>query len=206
MNDAAAEDLRKRRIERCESWIKQARKSKGNKDVSFIFWWIAFNTLYDYEDENFEREKQRKLQQAFFRKIIDCDTDERIYHAVQTGFDDVIKKLIQNKYLFEPYWEHRNGNPVFSNWSKKFARSKRQFGIAADYQDTAEMLYHTFDRLYTLRNQLVHGGATLKSKRNRVSIEGGWGVMSHLVPVFLGIIKSNPDIKLGKPYYYVNGD
>ena len=206
MADAAGEHLRKRRIERCESWIAQAKKSKNNKDVSFIFWWIAFNALYDYEDENFEREKQRKLQQAFFRKIIDCDTNERIYRTVLMGFDNVIKKLIQNRYLFEPYWEKRNGNPIHSDWSTKFAKSKKQFGIAARDQNTSEMLYHAFDRLYTLRNQLVHGGATLSSKRNRVSIEGGWDVMSNLVPVFLDIIRKNPGIDLGKPFYYVDGD
>ena len=204
MEGMAAGNLRQRRIERCRSWIAQAKRHKDNKDLSFICWWIAFNALYDYEDESFERGRQRSLQQAFFGKVIDFDGNDRVYRTVLMGFDGFIKALIQNKHVFEPYWEHRNGNPAHADWSSKFARSKRQFNIAKDSQDTSSVLYHVFDRLYTLRNQVVHGGATHGSRRNRNSIEGGRDIMSQLVPVFLDIIVDNPDLDLGRPFYYVD--
>lgn len=204
MKQVTAEELHQRRIERCESWIEKAKQNKGDKDVSFIFWWIAFSSLYDFEAEDFSKKKQYKVQKIFFEKIVELDTEDRIYETVVLRFDGFIKSLIGNKYVFNPFWKHRNNHPNHEDWDKSFANSKRIFRLASRDKDVPVILEHVFNRLYTLRNQIFHGGATHGSRRNRDSIEGGWDVMSHLVPVFYNIIKAHPELDLGKPFFYAD--
>ena len=204
MEQATVAELHQRRIERSESWIKKAEDSKDDKDASFIFWWIAFTALYDYENEDFAYDEEYIRQQNFFKKVIKYDEGNRIYETVHMRLEKFISTLIGNKYVFRPFWKHRNGHPNYDNWDKSFAASKRIFKRANREMDVPVILAHVFDRLYTLRNQIVHGGATHGSRRNRDSIEGGWDILSHLVPVFFDIIKANPDIDLGKPYFYAD--
>ena len=60
-----------------------------------------------------------------------------------------------------------------------------------------------FDRLYVLRNQLVHGGATWNSSINRAQVKDGAAVLGWLLPVFIDIMLENPDQDWGKPFYPV---
>ena len=46
-----------------------------------------------------------------------------------------------------------------------------------------------FDRLYVLRNQLVHGGATWNSSVNRGQVKAGAEILAFLVPVFVDVDK-----------------
>jgi Zn-dependent oligopeptidase len=49
-------------------------------------------------------------------------------------------------------------------------------------QKVVDLLEVVLDRLYTLRNQLVHGGATYKSEVNRSQVIDGKNILSMLVP------------------------
>ena len=50
-------------------------------------------------------------------------------------------------------------------------------------QDTQKVMGIMFDRLYTLRNQLLHGGATWNSGVNRNQISQGAEIMGQVVPI-----------------------
>ena len=65
------------------------------------------------------------------------------------------------------------------------------------------ILRTVFDRLYVLRNQLVHGGATWKSAVNRAQVRDGAAVLAWMLPVFIDIMMDNPGHAWGKPYYPV---
>ena len=69
--------------------------------------------------------------------------------------------------------------------------------------DTSRMLLVVFDRLYVVRNQLVHGGATWNSSINRAQVKDGAAVLGWLLPVFIDIMLENPDQDWGKPFYPV---
>ena len=69
--------------------------------------------------------------------------------------------------------------------------------------DTGRILLVVFDRLYVLRNQLVHGGATWNSSINRAQVKDGAAVLGWLLPVFIDIMLENPDQDWGKPFYPV---
>ena len=48
-----------------------------------------------------------------------------------------------------------------------------------------------FLRLYTLRNQVFHGGATYGTGRGRKQIKHGSFIMANLVPVILDIMEAD---------------
>ena len=58
-------------------------------------------------------------------------------------------------------------------------------------------------RLYTLRNQLVHGGATWDSEVNREQLRDCTAFLSKLVPVVIELMMDNPDTLWGDPVFPV---
>ena len=60
-----------------------------------------------------------------------------------------------------------------------------------------------FDRLYVLRNQLMHGGSTWNSAVNRNQVRDGAAIMGFLMPVFVDIMMDNPQADWGRPFYPV---
>ena len=70
-------------------------------------------------------------------------------------------------------------------------------------KDTAKILMIVFDRLYVLRNQMVHGGATWNSSVNRSQVRDGVSILSSLLPIFIDIMLENHDYDWGQPLYPV---
>ncbi len=69
-------------------------------------------------------------------------------------------------------------------------------------QDTSAILAIVFDRLYVLRNQLVHGGATWNGSVNRNQVRDGARILSFLMPIFIDLMMDNHNrIDLGPAYY-----
>jgi hypothetical protein len=61
----------------------------------------------------------------------------------------------------------------------------------------------TFDRLYTLRNQLVHGGSTWNSSVNRGQVTDGARILGDIVPIIIHLMMENPRQLWGDPCYPV---
>ena len=70
-------------------------------------------------------------------------------------------------------------------------------------RNTPVLLSMIFDRLYVLRNQLVHGGATWNGNVNREQVELGARLMTSLVPEFVNTMIRNPNADWGNPHYPV---
>jgi len=58
-------------------------------------------------------------------------------------------------------------------------------------------------RIYTLRNQLMHGGATWNSSVNRDQIRDCRSLMGKLVPVVIEIMLDHPETLWGDACYPV---
>jgi len=56
-------------------------------------------------------------------------------------------------------------------------------------------------RLYTLRNQLIHGGATWDSQLNRDQVRDCSNLLGKLVPVIIEIMLDHPDHDWGPAIY-----
>ncbi|MBE0472529.1 MAG: hypothetical protein IBX55_23860 [Methyloprofundus sp.] len=69
--------------------------------------------------------------------------------------------------------------------------------------DTVAVLSIIFDRLYILRNQLIHGGATWNSSVNRNQVSDGTKIMAKLVPLMIDIMIDSPDQDFGALIYPV---
>lgn len=149
------------RVHRSISWIGRAETCGDDADARFIFLWIAFNAAYADEREfHAVAPGERATFAEFFEKTVRLDSDQRIYRAIWQAFSGPICLLLQNRYVFNPFWQFHNGIPGYENWEDRFKSSAQAFGQAIQTQDSARVLSFVFDRLYILRNQLVHGGLT----------------------------------------------
>ena len=196
------------RTYRSISWIRRAEQeydpsnpNESDPDAAFVFYWIAFNAAYasEIDDQNI---RERAEFEAYFDKILKLDRLGTTYNAIWEKFKGPIRLLLDNKYLFRPFWQNANGKPGFEDWEKRFSRDKCRVHAALGNEDTRVVLSVLFNRLYTLRNQLVHGGATWKGSKNRDTVKDGVSIMHSLVPIFVNLMMSSPeDTDWGAPYY-----
>ena len=190
------------RVHRAISWLGRAEAEKADADVRFILLWVAFNSAYASEIDA-DATNERKSFKAFFDALVSLDASHRIYDAVWERFSQEIRLLLANRYVFAPFWHKQNGLQGHDDWEEKLAASQRQIATAMTQFDTGRILLVVFDRLYVLRNQLVHGGATWNSSINRAQVKDGAAVLGWLLPVFIDIMLENPDQDWGKPFYPV---
>ncbi|MFC6689464.1 hypothetical protein [Jhaorihella thermophila] len=80
---------------------------------------------------------------------------------------------------------------------------KARFARALQANDAVSILSMLFDRLYVLRNQLIHGGATWNSRVNRAQIRDGAAILGFLVPVFIELMMDHAHEDWGRPFYPV---
>ena len=125
-------------------------------------------------------------------------------------FPGPVRVLLGNQYLFQPFWDARNhphsDGSIPQHWREAFDDARQRVQRALAQQDTERVLYEVFVRLYTLRNQLMHGGATWNSSVNRAQVRDGRALLARLLPVMLGVMMSNPVQFDGRPFYPVVKD
>jgi len=191
------------RVHRALSWLQRAELAAVDPDAAFIFYWIAFNAAYADERPDMTPTGERKCFEDYFDKLGALDKDDRVYKAIWTKFAGSIRQLLDNQYVFQPFWSYHNQVPGHADWQERFASSKRRINKALAGKETKVILGCVFDRLYVLRNQLVHGGATWNSKVNRAQVKDGARILAFLVPLFIDIMMDNPSVNWGAPYYPV---
>ena len=150
------------RMRRATSWIKRAESEEDDPDSAFIFCWIAFNAAY--ADERIEGEWI--LFDDYFHKILELEAGRAIHRAVWQRFPNPIKEFVGNRFVYWRFWDFQRGVPGAEDWEAKLAEDEATVNAALRTQRTSEtrrVLKILFDRLYVLRNQLLHGGATWDS-------------------------------------------
>lgn len=192
------------RVHRAISWIGRAEACGEDDDARFVFLWIAFNAAYADERE-FQTiaPGERATFLDYFGKLVALDGDQRIYKAIWQRFAGPVRLLMKNQYVFNPFWQHHNGIDGFEDWEDRFKSSARGFAQAFQKGDNAKVLSFVFDRLYVLRNQIVHGGSTWNSAVNRAQVRDGAAILGFLMPTFVDIMMDNPTENWGKPFYPV---
>jgi hypothetical protein len=190
------------RVHRALSWLGRAEKEVEDSDVRFILLWIGFNSAYA-KDPTIEISSERDAFRTYFEALVALDDGHRIYNTVWKRFPHEIRLLLNNKYIFAPFWNHQTGLVGYEDWAERLAASKRVTAAAMTERDTPRILSVLFDRLYVLRNQLVHGGATWNSSVNRDQVRDGAAVMSWLLPIFIDIMMDHPEHDWGRPFYPV---
>ena len=193
------------RMRRAISWLQRAEQEPDDPDAAFIFYWIAFNAVYGEDrPEDYDRTgRERDTFQRYFAKVVALDTDNSIYAAVWEKFTDSVRGFLENRFVFAPFWKSRNRNAQNPDWQRMFDNSRRKETWAFVDKDAVAILDALFDRLYVLRNQLLHGGATWQGSVNRSQVQDGAAIMAFLVPHFINLMIDHPHIDWGRPRYPV---
>lgn len=188
------------RVHRALSWLDRAEQCE-DEDGAYIFLWIAFNAAYanHFDHEHHVREDQKTGR--FFQKICDLDGKGQLKDLIWREFSGPIRVLLDNQYVFQPFWDFAAGNLPEEEWLEKFEQDKRSANRSLSQNDVAGVLATVFSRLYTLRNQLVHGGATWNGSLDRDQIRGGVRILGKLTPIVISIMMDNPETVWGDPVY-----
>ncbi len=189
------------RLHRAISWLTRAEQEHDDLDARFIFQWVALNAAYACEFSDGETERTRF--RGFIDTLVVLDREKALHGALFRKFSGPIRTLIDNKYVFEPFWAALRDHDSSERWQQAFAGSKRTAMAAIMNNETATVLSIVFDRLYVLRNQLVHGGATWNSQVNRHQLRDAVAILDTLVPQVVHIMLANPDHDFGDIQYPV---
>lgn len=202
IRDGQAEALRLR-IHRALSWLIRSERETEDLDTRFILQWIALNAAYAREFGREETERDRV--RLFFDALVKLDSQRCLHRALFQQFSGPVRTLIDNKFTFEPFWTAMRTHDSSGRWEESFANGKKAAFAAVMQGDTSKVLGIVFDRLYVLRNQLVHGGATWDSQLNRSQIGDGVAILGTLVPLVLSVMVEQSDQDYGDVSYPVVG-
>ena len=191
------------RVHRALSWLNRAEQEPDDHDARFIFLWVAFNAAYANYIIDRQNFSERKVFQNFLGRLIESDADNLLYELVWDQFSGAIRLLIDNQYVFQPFWDYQNGQITEEQWQEAFKSSKAAARRALGSMDTQKVMGIMFDRLYTLRNQLLHGGATWNSGVNRSQISQGAEIMGQVVPIVIYLMMNDHQRVWGEACYPV---
>ena len=194
-------DALRLRIHRALSWLIRSEQEHTDPDLRFILQWIALNAAYAREFGREETERTRA--KAFLDTLVALDAQKRLHQALFQQFTGPIRTLIDNKFTFEAFWTAMRTHDSSNRWEEGFANSKKAAFAAVMQGDTTKVLGIVFDRLYVLRNQLVHGGATWSSQVNRAQLTDAVAILGTLVPTIISVMMDHPEQDYGDALYPV---
>lgn len=196
-------DVLNLRVHRALSWLEQAEQTQ-ELDGKFIFYWIAFNSIYAQELSNGIRRTDKGFFVQFIHKLCTLDQERTIYKLVWHTYSGSIRILLNNKFTFQPFWDYHNGLISETEWTEQFEYNKKRAAKALSEQNTPVVLTSVFHHIYTLRNQIVHGGATHGSSVNRAQIKDACNILGSILPIIISMMLEHPnDQQWGQPFYPV---
>jgi hypothetical protein len=188
------------RIHRSISWLTKA-ESEQDVDSKFILLWISFNAAYA---QDFSQELETRSQfKDFLDKLLSLDKNKYIHALLFNEFNGLIRTLISNKYIYAPFWQAVRTHDNSDAWQKSHSSSIKLATTALLKTDTITILSIIFDRLYVLRNQLIHGGATWQSSVNRQQVSDGSKMLGKLIPQLLALMIESDNVDFGEIMYPV---
>lgn len=188
------------RVHRALSWLKAAEESSP-EDAKYIFLWIAFNAVYAQEFSHGEDPSEAETFRHFLQRLIAIDRNDCFYDIIWANYSGKIRLFIDNPYVSHYFWDFQGGRLSEAEWKRRFDGSKRAAQIALTSKDTVTFAGILFDRLYMLRNQLIHGGATWNSKVNRPQVRDGSRILEQIVPAIIHLVMETPVEEWGRPCF-----
>ena len=209
----------KDRIRRAESWHERSLRAEADDD-RFIFLWIAFNAVYGRDMNGLDndgvipggtrsRARERKRIREFLGAVLERDRRNKIRIILQEKLDDRVRALLGNPFVFSAFWRwirDDKGDSKGVGWITEFEEKNAKAWRAWDRGDVHGFLTEVLERLYTMRNQVFHGGTTYRGGKGREQVRDGAEIMAALVRTTLNImkadIKKHPDSEAWKGVAY----
>lgn len=193
------------RIHRALSWLNKSEQCDDD-DSKFIFLWIAFNSAYAQEFEQRDSYGEQGLYGEFLKKLVECDKNNQLHELVWNEYSNAIRVILDNEFILQAYWNFHAGRIDEESWKEERFKAKVAANKALSNNDTAKVLSIVFSRLYTLRNQLIHGGATYLSSANRQQIKDCSSILEKLVPLIIEVMMDSADQVWGDAVYPLISD
>lgn len=190
------------RLERALSWLcKAAQIQEDDRDMKFLTYWIAFNALYARDNER-DVPADRSIFLIFLERICAVDKHGYLYQAIWYQFSDSIRVFLDNPFVCNDFWQYKNGLLSEEEWFSIFDKMRKRVLYALSEKDTCQILKVLFIRIYTLRNQIVHGSTLYRDENNRHQLKDGSAILAMCVPIMMAIMMENHDtVNWGKPLY-----
>ena len=189
------------RLHRGISWFKKAMLLDEDLDLKFISLWIAFNAIYAREGAVLQPQQGVK---QFLGSLSQLDREHKIDYVLGHKCKQTIQVVLDNPYIYQGFWDYHNHKISQASWKTEFEAEQRVVHQALQGRKITEILSFLFDRLNTLRNQILQGGVTYNSVVNRRYIADGCNILSSLIPIFMYILLENAEqLDTDKPFYPV---
>ncbi len=188
------------RLHRSISWLKSAEKQDGNLDLKFISLWIAFNACYAVDLNGISSKPEKAKLRDFTSSLVQFDRT-RLYNLFWEKYSGPVRVLIENKFVFEKFWEYNRGEA--EDYLPAFNKSITTALNCLSKEHIEGLMEIVLERLYTLRNSIVHGGSTYNSKLNRSQLKDACNIMQLLVPIIIDIMLENSQHDWGEIAYPV---
>jgi hypothetical protein len=192
------------RLHRAISWLKAAEEQDNNADLQFIALWISYNACYAIDEKNEEELTEREYFNEFIAKLNFYDKEERFFKVLWEKYSGPVRLLIENEFLYKPFWDYQRTKK--RNWKAGHEKSIQMANSFLAKREVTKLMEVVLDRLYTLRNQILHGGATYKSKVNRAQVRDANNILKLLVPIVIDIMIEQREEDWGEIYYPVVGN
>jgi hypothetical protein len=180
------------RVHRALSWLGRAEQCGDDLDARFIFLWIAFNATYASRLSADGSASENREFNRFLARLLQFDSERLVENMLWQKYSGPIRLLLENPFVFPAFWKAQSGELSDEEWKQQFRRARRKAQQALAQQATLTLLGILLPRIYMLRNQLVHGGATWQSSANRTQVSDCTALMSELVPLVIRLMMDNP--------------
>ena len=192
------------RLHRAISWLQCAGEQTDNLDLQFMSLWVCFNACYSTDGGGDLELSVREEFRKFARRLVEHDTDGKIFRCLWKKYSGPVRMLINSHYVYAPFWAYYQRQMQFAvkadkpNWRAQFDKSVKDALRDLQDENVPELLCTVLGRLYVLRNQLMHGGATYKSRVNRKQVKDGSNILAALMPIIIEIMMAAPKEDWGK--------
>jgi hypothetical protein len=201
LRQAGLEEELRTRLHRAISWLQCAENQAEEPDIQFLSLWISFNACYAIELTEADAKPERDKFKQFISTLVRYDAGGKIFSLLWNKFGGPVRLLIENHFIFRPFWDFQRGD--IPEWEPAFERSNTEARNCLSGNRVDGLLHIILDRLYVLRNQIFHGGATFGSQVNRQQVKDGCAILSMLMPILIDIIMEHPEEDWGRLMYPV---
>ncbi|WP_413772950.1 hypothetical protein [Acinetobacter sp. MB5] len=188
-------------MQRGLSWLRKAKDLDQDVDLQFVSLWIAFNAIYAENLQETLDEDQQRLRQ-FLLRLYGVDRERRIERCVWKNCSRSIIDWSNHPYFDQKQWDFQNQKIDKQEWKTHSILNQQRVQQALAEHDTVELLLIVFSRLYTLRNQIVHGGSTYNSAIMRRHLRIASQVLMTLLTQFMHVfLEHGGELDQEKPFY-----
>lgn len=188
------------RLHRALSWLQAAEKYADDDDIGFITLWVAFNSCYSIDGVTDSLSERQSFKQ-FVELLVSLDNGDLLHNSLWNNYSGFVRAVINNQYLYPPFWESQKR--ADDRWKASFETSKKTAMFSLANNNVPQLMQIVLDRLYVLRNQLMHGGATYQSSVNREQVKDGKRLLNELLPIVINLMLEHSEAEWGEVFYPV---